>query len=171
MVDRSRVVRLQMLPADELEGHDRNWRRHPDAQVEAIAASVDHLGWAMPIVAHERADGSLRIIDGHARATMAGSAVVPVAVTDLDDEEADQLLALGHPISDLADVDWSTFADLRDDVLAGLPDDLADVLDRLALPDLDDLDVPDLDDLVGGARTVICPACSHEFPPSLGADV
>lgn len=81
-------------PVSALEPDDRNPRSHPDAQVEAIAASMDEFGQDQPIVALP--DG--RIVKGEGRwlaAKMLGWDTV--AVVEVDEDE---LAALRRNLAD-----------------------------------------------------------------------
>ena len=51
------------------------------------------IGFAAALLVRELDDGSLEIIDGHLRAETAPDALVPVLVLDVDEVEADKLLA------------------------------------------------------------------------------
>jgi DNA polymerase IIIc chi subunit len=50
-------------------------------------------------------DGTLQLVDGHLRAETTPDQEVPVLVLDLDDAEADKLLAVFDPISAMASSD------------------------------------------------------------------
>jgi hypothetical protein len=53
----------------------------------------------------ELPDGSLQIVDGHLRAETTPDALVPVLVVDLDDKEADKVLATFDPLAAMAEPD------------------------------------------------------------------
>lgn len=73
---------------------------------------LDEVGFADALLARELPDGALELIDGHLRAETAAQDEVPVLVLDLDDEEADKLLALLDPLAGLAETDRDALADL-----------------------------------------------------------
>ena len=61
------------------------------------------------LLAREREDGRLELIDGHLRAETTPDAVVPVLVLDLDDSEAAALLAVLDPLAAMAKKDTEAF--------------------------------------------------------------
>jgi hypothetical protein len=50
----------------------------------------------------ELPDGALQIVDGHVRAETTLDSVVPVLVVDLDDNEAEKVLATFDPLAAMA---------------------------------------------------------------------
>ena len=65
---RSRIVGEGEVPPDQLLAHPLNARRHPNAQRDALDASLDTLGWIQRIVVNQRTG---HVIDGHARVEQA----------------------------------------------------------------------------------------------------
>ena len=102
---RDRVVELRRIQAAELRPNPRNWRRHPDRQRRALRDLLAEVGFADAILARELHDGSLEIVDGHLRQSMDPEAVVPVLVLDVDEDEADKLLATLDPLAAMAVAD------------------------------------------------------------------
>jgi len=90
---RDRVVELRRVPASELEPHPKNWRRHPERQRAALRAMLREVGFADALIARQDQSGKLVLIDGHLRKSLGPRSTVPVLVVDLDEEEADKLLA------------------------------------------------------------------------------
>jgi len=43
---RNRIIGLRVMPVGELLDHPENWRRHPQAQLEALEASLRQIGTA-----------------------------------------------------------------------------------------------------------------------------
>lgn len=99
---RDRIVELRRVPGNQLAPNPKNWRTHPEAQMNAIRGVLAEVGFAGAHLARVLPDGSLQLIDGHARAEIVGDAVVPVLVTDLTEAEADMVLATFDPISAMA---------------------------------------------------------------------
>ena len=93
------------MPANELRPNPRNWRKHPEKQLNAIRGVLAEVGFAGAEIARELDDGTLELIDGHARAEVAGSADVPVLVLDVDEAEANKILATFDPIGAMAESD------------------------------------------------------------------
>ncbi|MDP9233574.1 MAG: DNA modification methylase [Actinomycetota bacterium] len=148
---RDRVVELRRVRAGELLPNPRNWRRHPKPQREALRALLSEVGFADAILARELQDGSLEIIDGHLRQSMDAQAMVPVLVLDVDQDEADKLLATLDPLAAMAIADPEPLRTLLESVktssedvrmlLAGLAT-AADVHAHLGLVDPDEIPEP-----------------------------
>lgn len=102
---RDRIKELRRVPANELRPNPRNWRKHPEKQLNAIRGVLAEVGFAGAEIARELDDGTLELIDGHARAEVAGSAEVPVLVLDVDETEANKILATFDPIGAMAESD------------------------------------------------------------------
>lgn len=64
MSPRDRIVELRRVPASELIPHPENWRTHPDHQRRILADVLIEVGVADAMIAFERPDGALQLIDG-----------------------------------------------------------------------------------------------------------
>ena len=113
---RDRIKELRRVPAGQLRPNARNWRRHPQAQQDALRGVLAEIGYADALLARELPDGSLELIDGHLRAETTPDMEVPVLVVDLDEKEAMKLLALLDPLAGLAEPDADALAELLADV-------------------------------------------------------
>lgn len=113
---RDRIRELRRVKAAQLRPHPKNWRKHPQAQQDALRGILAEIGYADALLARELADGSLQLIDGHLRAETTPDMEVPVLVVDLDDQEAAKLLALHDPLAALAETDETLLADLLSQV-------------------------------------------------------
>lgn len=102
---RDRIRELRRVRARDLVPHPKNWRTHPGRQREVLEGLLAEIGYADALLARERPDGRLQLIDGHLRAETTPDAEVPVLVLDLNDTEADQLLATLDPLAALAGTD------------------------------------------------------------------
>lgn len=109
---RNRVRELRHVRAAELRPHPKNWRTHPSFQQRALRAVLDEVGFADALLARELPDGSLQLIDGHLRAELLPDELLPVLVLNVDEREADLLLATLDPLSALADSHRDTIAEL-----------------------------------------------------------
>ncbi len=137
MTVRNRIKELRNVRAGDLIPNPKNWRRHPKAQRDALRAMWDRVGNADVLITRETPDG-LRIVDGHLRADEIGQdAEISVIVTDLDDTEADMLLATLDPLAAMAERDDAAL----DALLADIAEDQDALLDGL-LQDLHDLPEP-----------------------------
>jgi ParB-like chromosome segregation protein Spo0J len=102
---RNRIVRHAEIDPQQLLANPKNWRIHPAAQQDALSAVIDDVGFVDEVTVQ---DGSDVVIDGHLRVALAlqsGQATIPVAYTDLDDDEADVILATLDPIGAMAATD------------------------------------------------------------------
>ena len=102
---RDRIRELRRVPANQLRPNPKNWRTHPTAQLDALKGVLAEVGFAGASLARELPDGSLMLIDGHARAEISGDAMVPVLVLDVDEDEADKILATFDTLGGMATVD------------------------------------------------------------------
>lgn len=128
-----RVKELRRVPAGDLHPSPLNWRTHPPQQAAALRGVLAEVGIAGAVLARERPDGSLELIDGHLRReTLPADQPVPVLVLDVTEAEARTLLATFDPIGGLAGTDQDALAALlqevqtTSDAVAGLLAGLAD---------------------------------------------
>ena len=101
---RDRITELRRVPASELIPNPKNWRRHPENQRDGLRTVLERVGYADAVIARET-DKGLVLIDGHLRAETTPDALVPVLITDLDEAEADEVLATLDPLAALAEPD------------------------------------------------------------------
>jgi hypothetical protein len=113
---RDRIRELRRVRAAELLQNPKNWRRHPKAQVDALRGVLSEVGYADALLARELPDGRLMLIDGHLRKETTPDALVPVLVLDLDEAEADTLLAVLDPMAGMAETDTSRIRSLLETV-------------------------------------------------------
>ena len=115
-VIRDRIKGLRMVKAGDLLANRHNWRKHSSKQRALVKEMMSRLGLTNAIIARELPDGELEIIDGHLRASIYKSAMIPVLITDLDDREMREVLATYDPIKSLAIVDEDVFTRLMDSI-------------------------------------------------------
>lgn len=115
---RNRVKELRRVKASELLPNPKNWRTHPKAQQDALRGVLAEVGMADACLARELDDGSLMLIDGHLRAETIGEEVVPVLILDVDEVEADKILATLDPLAAMAVADKIKLSDLASSVTA-----------------------------------------------------
>jgi len=111
---KDRIKELRRVPANTLLANPKNWRGHPPSQRAAMRGVLEEIGFADAILVRETPDG-LMICDGHLRTDLMGRAEVPVLVLDLDDREADQLLATLDPLAAMASADQEKLLTLLED--------------------------------------------------------
>ena len=92
---------MRRVPASELNANPKNWREHPPEQQRAMKGVLEEVGIAGALLARETPDG-LELIDGHLRTEMNDATEWPVLILDVDENEADVLLASVDPIGALA---------------------------------------------------------------------
>lgn len=129
---RDRIKELRRVPAGELAPNAKNWRKHPEAQREALQGVLDEVGYAGAVIARELPDGSLVLIDGHLRAEVTGDQLVPVLVLDVTEAEADKLLATFDPLAAMATADGEKLDALLRDVQTG-SEALGSMLEQLMI--------------------------------------
>ena len=116
---RNRIKELRHVPASDLRPNPKNWRTHPKAQQDALKGVLSEIGMADACLARELDDGSLMLIDGHLRAETIGTEVVPVLILDVDEAEADKILATLDPLAAMADSDAVKLDDLLRNIDTG----------------------------------------------------
>ena len=116
---RNRIKELRHVPASDLRPNPKNWRTHPKAQQDALKGVLAEIGMADACLARELDDGTLMLIDGHLRAETIGTEVVPVLILDVDEAEADKILATLDPLAAMADSDAVKLDDLLRNIDTG----------------------------------------------------
>lgn len=133
---RDRIRELRRVPAAELRPNPKNWRTHPQAQADALKGVLAEVGMADAVLARELPDGSLMLIDGHLRVETMPTETVPVLVLDVDEAEADKVLATLDPLAAMAEADAAKLDAILRDIDTGseaVQKMLADVADDAGL--------------------------------------
>ena len=112
---RDRIKELRRIPASELTANTKNWRRHPQWQKDGMQAILENIGYAGALIAYE-SKGELILIDGHLRQEMTPTEEVPVLILDVNEEEANVLLASYDPITAMASEDGVALQELLDNI-------------------------------------------------------
>lgn len=91
---KDRIKEFRRVPASLLVDAPWNWREHPDTQREAVADSLESLGFYDPLKVVALPDGKYRVIDGHLRkdliaARVGAETMVPVVVIDFSEAGRD----------------------------------------------------------------------------------
>jgi hypothetical protein len=127
------------------------------------------VGIAGAVLAYETPEGGLKLIDGHLRAETLGNADVPVLVLDVNEAEADKLLATIDPLGAMAEADADKLRELLEEVESG-NHELSEMLAALAEehgiipPDFEPASIDDQGQLDQKAP-ITCPHCNREFVP------
>jgi hypothetical protein len=128
---KDRIIGLRRVSAKELLPHPKNWRQHPQKQRQALRGVLSDIGYADALLARQLADGRLQLIDGHLRVQTTPDAVVPVLVLDLDEAEAEKLLAVLDPLAAMATSDRAALDGLLEAIHTD-DEGLQSLLDELA---------------------------------------
>jgi hypothetical protein len=102
---RNRIVDHRLVRAGDLVPHPLNFRRHPQHQRDALAASLQEVGFARSLLGYPLPDGRIQLIDGHLRAEHDPDALVTVEILDVSEDEARKLLLTLDPLAALAEAD------------------------------------------------------------------
>jgi ParB-like nuclease domain len=124
-------VDLKKVRASELVPNPKNYRSHNDTQRQVLSEIFDEVGIAGAELVRVLPDGRYMLIDGHLRQEeilSRGDQLVPVLITDLDEDEADAVLATFDPISRMAGFDASAMERLVADIEQTRHSRMADVL-------------------------------------------
>mgnify|MGYP000893681536 CR=1 FL=1 len=117
MVDwKNRIVETADMAVKDLKANPKNWRKHPQAQQNALAGVLDAVGWVAPVI-FNRQTGHL--IDGHLRLELAvkrKEKTLPVSVVDLSPDEEAMILATFDPIAAMAEADRQMLAGLMQSI-------------------------------------------------------
>lgn len=128
---KNRIVGYGTKPASQFQANPHNWRVHPQAQREALAASLREVGWVATVIENVRTG---HLIDGHERvwqALQANDAEVPYVQVDLSEEEEALVLATLDPIGAMAQADAAKLEELLREIHTG-EEALQEFLDDLA---------------------------------------
>lgn len=162
---RDRVKELRRISASELIPSKNNWRSHSAEQLRALREMLEDVGFVGVELAYEK-DGQLHLIDGHARATIAGDEKVPVLVLDVSEHEAQKLLATFDPLGAMAGVDeqkrldlYCQFSDSDNETLRKLAENTGSVSPEFEPGNSDDQG--QLDELL--PKIAQCSQCGVEF--------
>ncbi|MCK5608763.1 site-specific DNA-methyltransferase [Candidatus Pacearchaeota archaeon] len=100
---RMRIVDFQYLRACDILPNPDNWRVHSKEQQSAYRAMVESIGYAGAQMVFKTDDGDLMMIDGHMRQGEHPDDLLPTLITDLDADEAREVLATFDPIAEMAE--------------------------------------------------------------------
>jgi hypothetical protein len=103
---RDRIKEMRRVPASELLDNEGNPRTHPQAQHDALGGVLKEVGIAAALIAYpsDRNAGALTLIDGHLRKNDY-NLDWPTLILDVNDAEADLLLATHDPLAAMAGAD------------------------------------------------------------------
>ncbi len=109
---RSRITGSGTIKVAEARPHALNFRLHPHGRSQALAASLDQVGWVQQIVVNTTTGN---LIDGHLRVELArqrGEAELPCLFVELEPDEERLVLASLDPIGAMATADQAKLSEL-----------------------------------------------------------
>ena len=133
---KDRVKEFRRVRAGDIERHPLNYRTHPGPQREAMDDILQEVGIAGALVCYEKEDGTLRLIDGELRKDTDEDIEWPVLILDVDEAEANLLLATYDPLSAMATADPEVLGKLLHQVETGseaIQSMLADLAEEAAV--------------------------------------
>ena len=145
-----RIKEFVRVPASQLNANPKNWRSPPPEQQRAIQGILEEVGYADALIAYET-DQGLTLIDGHLRANTTPDETVPVLVLDVNEEEADKILATLDPLAVMATSDHDQLNSLLESVNTDSPHvpELLDYISNGIVPGFEPLGMwePDIGDV------------------------
>lgn len=118
---KNRIIESREMAINEIVPNPRNWRTHPQIQEDALAGSMDEIGYLKRITFNQRTG---HLIDGHLRLKLAlkrNEKTVPVDIVDLSQSEEDKALLLLDPITGMAEANKDLLAELMREVVTDSP--------------------------------------------------
>ncbi len=115
---RDRIVEVKKVKSRELLDNENNWRVHPLAQRETMTGVLHEVGKADVLLAYysARHENKLTLFDGHLRKALEAEEEWTVAITDLNDAEADKMLLVLDPLAAMAEMNKARLIELTDRV-------------------------------------------------------
>lgn len=177
---RDRILGLERIQSDKLIPNPKNWRTHPAKQSAALRGLLGEVGIANAVIVRKVADG-YQLIDGHLRRDVLKDQLIPALVIDLDDEEADKMLATLDPLASMAGRDNEMLAALLKSVSTTDPgiqrmlEDLGKTVGVLGESDPDEAVPPPTKSEIKlgqkfalGAHVLMCGDSTKDIPELLG---
>lgn len=115
----SKIVGHDRVAPDQLIANPLNFRKHPQAQRDALRDAIAEVGFIRSVTVNKRTGN---LIDGHERVWQALTSEQPlidVEYVDLSEEDEKKALATMDPISEMAQVDGAALDLLLRDVQTG----------------------------------------------------
>ena len=113
-------MQIENIEISKLKPYEKNAKKHPKEQVQAIAASIREFGFRQPVVVFENLAGELEIVIGHGRVEAAKSlklkSVPCVRVDDLTDQQV-KALRLADNKTNESEWDFELLALELDDII------------------------------------------------------
>ena len=114
----NRITRQAEVAPDQLLANPWNWRVHPKAQQDALAAVLERVGWVQRVIVNETTG---HVVDGHLRVALAlqrDEPRIPVSYVALTEAEEQLALATFDAIAGLAGRDVDALRQVLDGIEA-----------------------------------------------------
>ena len=116
MIDiQNRIIEFKNIHPSEFDKHPKNWRKHPPAQKQELEAILEKIGYVGAVIARKTPTG-YALIDGHLRAETTPDMPIPTLVTDLTEDEGDEVLVKYDPMGAMAGAKQEELRTLLDKV-------------------------------------------------------
>lgn len=164
----NRIVGLEYVDAADLLPHPDNWRVHPAAQADALRGVLAEVGIAGALMAYNsvRYNHPRVVIDGRLRQDTAPQKW-PVLMLDVDDREADYILATHDPLAVMAETDVAALEALLGVVQSGeaaVQTMLAEMAQNAGIVP-PEVEFPEYDEAAADeVEYHTCPNCGHQWP-------
>lgn len=129
---RNRILSSENVSPKDVKKNVLNFRKHPKKQRDALAATLQRIGWIQDVIVNKRTN---TLIDGHLRLQIAidnKEETIPVKYVDLDESEEKLALATFDPISALAETEKQALDSLLRELPDALPVEIQQLLSDLA---------------------------------------
>lgn len=164
----NRIIDFGEAPANTFLAHEKNARRHPGKQRDALRGSLNTVGWIAPVIVSRQ---SGKVLDGHARIeealTKNDEFLVPYVTVDVSEHEETVILATLDPITDLAVYDKEALDALLHEIQvgdAGLQQMLSELAQKHGVTP-PDVEFKEFDESVASdVQYNECPECHHRWP-------
>ncbi len=116
---KNQIIGYGEEPPESLLAHPMNPKIHPKTQQDALAGSLNELGWIAPVVVNRT---TAHVLDGHARIGLAisrGEPMVPIAYVEISPEQEALAVAIYDPIGAMAVTDREQLDALLQEVSTG----------------------------------------------------
>lgn len=109
--------KVERVDPRSLKFNPKNFKRHTEQQLEAIAQSIHQFGWVKPILVSKK---TRRVLNGHGRLEVAldkGMETVPVHFVAVSVDQEDRILLMFDRTGDLAETDAEKLLKLVEGVI------------------------------------------------------
>ncbi len=140
-----------------------NPKIHPPTQQKRLSAVLDRFGIVDSLIAYYDDQGQLTLFDGHARQKLDLDQQWEVAITDLSQQEVNELVLYFDPIASLAlpeaEIQKKLISKVETDAI--LEEFLTELAAQSGIPPIPPDDFPEYDDDIETKHQ--CPKCGYEF--------